>query len=364
LIRGPLALILVLSAILALWYFPFVTVSRRRWELRIGRTTLYLLIGWGLWVALLYLHPTAMVLMGTFCPLVFLRLPLRRAILAAAALTVSLYLFYALFYRPGESAPLVFALAGLLLTGAILLGIFISALIDQSRARQALADELRQAQADLLRVEREAGTLAERQRLAREIHDTLAQDFTSVIMHLSAAELHAGQDASAARDQVRQALRTARQGLDEARRIVWALRPEALERSSLAESIEQLAARWSAESGVPARTAVTGAPRPVRPEIEAAVLRAAQEALHNVRKHARARRVDLTLSYMSDLIALDVADDGVGFEPSAAPPEVQGGYGLKAMRERVEALGGALSVESGPGKGTALAVSLPLTEDS
>ncbi len=107
-------------------------------------------------------------------------------------------------------------------------------------------------------------------------------------------------------------------------------------------------------------TAVTGIPLPLNPPIETALLRITQEALHNIKKHAQAQHVNLTLSYMPDLLVLDVADDGLGFDTTLAGR----GFGLKTMRERAEGLGGTLTVESDLGKGTAVAVSIPLVEEA
>jgi signal transduction histidine kinase len=116
--------------------------------------------------------------------------------------------------------------------------------------------------------------------------------------------------------------------------------------------------KWSQLSGVKATVITTGQPRPVAPEIELALLRTAQEALANMAKHAGAGRVGVTLSYMDDVVTLDVRDDGVGFAASA-PSFRNGGFGLTAMRQRVEGLAGMLEVESEPGAGTTVAVSVP-----
>ena len=204
---------------------------------------------------------------------------------------------------------------------------------------------------------RESGQLGERRRLAREIHDTLIQGFASIAMNVQAAEGPA--DTARSSRHLEEALRTAREGLAEARRIVWALRPEVLEDASLPEALSSLAERWS-EGGVPAEVAVTGDARRLSPEIEATLLRAAQEALTNVRKHASAGRVVMTLSYMQDRVALDVKDDGGGFEPGRSGKAGSvGGFGLGAMRERAEQSGGTLAVESETGGGTTLVVELP-----
>lgn len=164
---------------------------------------------------------------------------------------------------------------------------------------------------------------------------------------------------------LRQIDRTAREGLEEARRLVRALRPESLEDASLAEALGRAAGHFTEETGVHVETRVNGDPGPLPPEVEITLLRVAQEALANVRKHAGGSlsRVAMTLSYLGDAIALDVRDDGVGFDVDrqASGHPYSGGFGLKGMRERIEALGGTFSVESSPGGGTALAVELPVT---
>ena len=211
---------------------------------------------------------------------------------------------------------------------------------------------------------RKAGMLGERQRLAREIHDTLAQGFTSIVMNLEAAEGALPEEIpeeDRARRHVDQARLTARESLTEARRLVWALRPESLDNASLPEALAQLAARWSDSAGVEAYANVTGTPRPIPAEAEVTVVRVTQEALANVLKHARASRVVVTLSYMSDLIALDIIDDGTGFDPERERGDTpESGFGLQAMRERIGQLGGALTIQSAPGEGTTLAAELPL----
>jgi signal transduction histidine kinase len=144
---------------------------------------------------------------------------------------------------------------------------------------------------------------------------------------------------------------------------VWALRPKLLEEAPLPEALARLAERWSEASGVAAVTTVTGTPRPLAPEVEVTLLRVAQEALANVRKHARANRTALTLSYMNDRVALDARDDGVGFDPERmAGSGREGGFGLGTMHERIERLNGTHSIESAPGEGTTLSVELPVTK--
>jgi signal transduction histidine kinase len=212
----------------------------------------------------------------------------------------------------------------------------------------------------LLAQAREAGVLDERQRMAREIHDTLAQGLTGIITQLQAAE-QASEDPPERRRHFDAAVTLARESLSEARRSVHALRPEALEQARLGDALTGVARRWTERSGVPAQVTVTGTVRPLSPEAESALLRTAQEALANVAKHAAATRAGVTLSYMDDEVVLDVRDDGRGFEPHRAPgaPEPSAGFGLVAMRQRIEGVGGTLHVESEPGEGTAISARVP-----
>jgi signal transduction histidine kinase len=173
--------------------------------------------------------------------------------------------------------------------------------------------------------------------------------------------------------------------------------PEPLVAARLPEALAGVAEKWSALHGVPAAVTVTGEPAQMRPEVEVTLLRAAQEALANVARHAGAAKVGLTLSYMEDQVTLDIRDDGVGFDPdraraglraaaaadSSAPGGLStstgspspsgvttstgpsstpaGGYGLLAMRQRIEGVAGTLEIESCPGAGTAISASVPVS---
>jgi signal transduction histidine kinase len=212
----------------------------------------------------------------------------------------------------------------------------------------------------LMEQARQTGVLQERQRLAHEIHDTLAQGFTSIVMHLEAAEQALPPEHPTVQRHLDLARKTARKSLTQARRVVQALRPEPLEQASLPEAINRVVARWSEESSIPAHTTLTGDPQPLHPEVEVTLLRVTQEALANVRKHAQAGQVNVTLSYMADVIVLDVQDDGVGMNHTPVTDATSGGFGLTAMRERVEQLHGSLLIESVPGEGTTLVVEIPL----
>ncbi|GAA1313893.1 histidine kinase [Planotetraspora silvatica] len=217
----------------------------------------------------------------------------------------------------------------------------------------------------LLAQAREAGVHDERQRMAREIHDTLAQGLTGIVTQLQAAE-HAVDDPAGLRRHIEAATRLARESLSEARRSVHALRPEPLQTARLSEALANVAGHWSSLHEIPVQVTTTGTARPMRPEAEVALLRTAQEALANVAKHARATRVGVTLSYMEHEVALDVRDDGGGFDPSRLGDGAtdglhvdRGGFGLIAMRQRIEGLSGTLQVESEPGAGTGISACVP-----
>jgi signal transduction histidine kinase len=209
--------------------------------------------------------------------------------------------------------------------------------------------------AQLLAQAREAGVLDERQRMAREIHDTLAQGLTGIIAQLQAAEQMHEVPAPWRRpfDAVKN---LARESLTEARRSVDALRPEPLRTARLSDALADVADRWSKLHGLPVQVTTTGTARPMTPEAEFALLRTAQEALANVAKHAGASRVGVTLSYLEQEVALDVRDDGKGFDLASLET---GGFGLTIMRQRVEELSGSLRVESEPGAGAGISACVP-----
>jgi signal transduction histidine kinase len=225
---------------------------------------------------------------------------------------------------------------------------------------EAALEENASLHAQLLVQAREAGVLDERQRMAREIHDTLAQGLAGILAQLQAAEQTLGEP-STLRRHVTNAMNLARDSLTEARRTVHAVQPEVLAEARLPDAISDVTRRWSEVHHVDAVLTTTGDARPMHADVEVTLLRAAQEALANVAKHAKASRVGLTLSYMEDLVTLDVRDDGVGFEPGAkrVNGSANGGFGLVGMRQRVQRLAGRLDIESEPGGGTAISATVP-----
>ena len=241
-------------------------------------------------------------------------------------------------------------------------------LSEANRRLEQMMEENAGLHSQLVAQAREAGIFDERQRMAGEIHDTLAQGLTGILAQLEAAEL-AEHDAPRRRRHLGLAKDLARDSLAEARRSVQALRPQKLEEARLPEALRGLSEQWTRTSGVPVRVEVDGEATPLQPALEVVLFRAAQEALANIAKHAKATRAGLTLTYMHDQVSLDVLDDGKGFDPNcprseveedAKPPHANGnGYGLAAMRRRLRQVGGGLEIESAPGDGTTVSASVP-----
>ncbi|WP_067482162.1 sensor histidine kinase [Actinomadura hibisca] len=221
---------------------------------------------------------------------------------------------------------------------------------------QGLIDDLVRTRDELAASQREAGVLEERQRLSREIHDTLAQGLSSMGILLQAADREWDADPQAARRHVRRAADAAADNLAEARRFVRALPPADLAAGSLPAALRGLLDRADG-TGPPARLQVDGAEYDLDTAAQAALVRVVQGALANVREHAGASAVMVTLTYLDDQVRLDVADDGTGFD--RARPGPGRGYGLTAMRERLAAAGGTLEIESVPGEGTVVAATVP-----
>ncbi|WP_433260494.1 sensor histidine kinase [Actinosynnema sp. CS-041913] len=315
----------------------------------------------GAWVALLVLSADAVWLAF---PLYFLQLHLlsRRVGLAAVAATaVAAITGFAAHTGAFTPATAIGPALGAAVAVAVVWGY--QALYRESERRRVLIDELTATRADLAKAEHTAGVLSERERLAREIHDTLAQGLSSIQLLLRAAERALPDQPGKAAGYVDQARQSAVDNLAEARRFVAALAPPALAESTLADALERLCATTSTRHRLTARFHLTGDPAPLPTAHEVALLRIAQSALANTVRHARSRTADVTLSYLDDHVAVDVVDDGSGFDPGRlpAPDPDTGGFGLAAMRARTQALGGTFTIETAEGRGTALAARLPVT---
>ncbi len=205
----------------------------------------------------------------------------------------------------------------------------------------------------------EVGALRERNRLAREIHDTLAQRLTAIILHLETSEalLEAGAASAQVTEAVNRALTLARIGLEEARRSVADLRAAPLEGRTLVEAMAMLAQEIQANAGLPVEWRLEGSVCPLPVRVEVALYRIAEEALRNVVEHAQATQAQLLLTFLPRAVRLTVTDDGKGFDPLQIPPDA---FGIRGMRERAQLLGGRLSIQSQPGQGAHLQVILPV----
>jgi NarL family two-component system sensor histidine kinase LiaS len=201
---------------------------------------------------------------------------------------------------------------------------------------------------NLLQVRQELATLEERNRLARDLHDSVKQQVFATTMTLGAAETLWTQDPEAAREKVGQALALSQQAQRELTGLIHELRPVGLEGKGLVAALREHVDRWSRQTAIAASVTVQGE-RSLPLEVEQVLFRVAQEALANVAKHSKAKGVQLTISCPGETAILEVADDGYGFVPPSAGDR---GMGLRSMRERAEALGGDLEVESTPGEGT------------
>ncbi|MDO8147798.1 histidine kinase [Isoptericola sp. b515] len=317
------------------------------------------------WAVLLVLSPEAL---WTAFPLLLLQMHVlgpRRGLPAVAVTTV---VAVGAGLARAEGPWLGFVL-GPVLGAAVAAGVVLGleAIVRESQARQRALDELTRARRHLARAERESAVAAERERLARDIHDTLAQSLSAIELLLRTADEAIGTDDARARALVARSREAAASSLAEARRFVRDLTPVDLDGGTLLAALRRVAERSTATADEAAGHAgaltvtveSSGTPRPLPLAVETALLRVAQSALANVVRHARATQAGVVLRFTDDTVVLDVVDDGCGFDPGATD-----GFGLAAMRSRAAELGGTLVVDSTPGSGTALAVAVPLAEEA
>lgn len=360
---APARVTLMLSLAIALTLWHIVTLVRhepdetRPWVMLVYCAGMLPLFG-----TLLVLHPAFLfVAFGLYAQL-FHRLPWRWLALAGGLFTALL-----IAYQLRHLGPLSFTgaiILALVFVTATLLALLLDGISRQSRARLQVIAELEQTRAELAADEWQAGVLAGRERLAGESHDALAQGFASIVMQLEALEQAQPGLGPRARRHLDNARDAARNSLDEARRQARASRPGALDSVALLDALRQVTARWAAESGIAAAFAIRGNPEPLGADRDLLLLQAAREGLTNVRKHAAARSATLTLTYFADRCVLNVQDDGRGFVPDlpVAVDPTSGGLGLAGLRSRAAALGASVVVESAPGEGATLSVSIPYTE--
>jgi signal transduction histidine kinase len=350
-LTGAGAMPIVLAVVLGAIY------GAGAWIARGGRSAagvIWVLALTVVWAALVWLVPEAAYLVF---PLFFLYLhvlpgaagPL--AVVATTALTIAAFALHGGLTVGGVVGPVVGA--GV----ALLIGLGYAALERRAAEREELMAELLATRDRLAAAEREQGTLAERGRLAREIHDTVAQGLSSIQMLLYAAERA---DATGPGiDHIRLARQTAADGLAETRRFIRELAPPSLTHG-LGPALERLARGWGEHAGVAVDVDVPD--EVILPmDAQTALLRIAQGALANVAQHASATHVRVSLGTSEGAVRLTVSDDGRGFDPASDAAQDGGtdSFGLRAMRERVDQLDGTIEVASAPARGTTVAVTLP-----
>ncbi|MET0419389.1 MAG: sensor histidine kinase [Actinoplanes sp.] len=312
-----------------------------------GRSArLVLLVQVALFAVAVFAVPFTTWLLFAITPLIFMLAPLRTAVVLVVIANLVPVAAVAVL-NPPEVLPQLL-ISAISCAAGLWLGFWIVRVIEQNIERGQLIERLEASQAEVARLSHEAGVGAERARLAGEIHDTLAQGFTSIITLLQAA------DPSLADERLALAVRTAKENLAEARALVAALSPSALAAGSLPDSVRRQASRFAEETGTPATFRLTGDERELPTAVAVVVLRAAQEALTNVRRHAGAQSAAVLLAYSETSVRLVVRDDGRGFVPGAAD-----GFGLSGMRARAAQVNGTLSVHSDPSLGTTIELEVP-----
>jgi signal transduction histidine kinase len=231
----------------------------------------------------------------------------------------------------------------------------IQSFIRENQERQLLIDELHEREAEVAALSAARGAEQERTRIAREMHDTLAQGFTSIITLGHAVQGELDGDPATARRHIELITATAQENLAESRRIIAALSPARLAGASLPQALGRVVAGFTAETDVAATLEVRGTVHAASPAIDVVALRVVQEALANARKHARAGHAAVAIEYASEAVTVEIRDDGIGFD--AATPT--SGFGLASMHSRVLESGGTLDLTSKPGAGTTVRATLP-----
>jgi signal transduction histidine kinase len=309
----------------------------------------------GLFVLGLWAASATVAAIPAIYPLIFATLPLPAALAVSMAITLTPLLITVVQHGTDwPNLPVAIACTLVGVVAAPVIGTVIVTSVKQRTRLATLVEELAASRAESARLSREAGAAAERERLAREIHDTLAQGFTSIVALAQAVEPELNADTDAARRHVELIRSTARENLAEARAMVAELAPTALHDGSLSAAIQRQCERLSAESGIAATLRVDGELPPLGMPIDVVLLRAAQEAFANIRKHSAASAVTVAMSAVESGVRISVADNGIGL-----PAGHTEGFGLRGLRARATQVGGTLTVTPTPGGGTTVTVEVP-----
>lgn len=352
--RSPAAAAVILALMLT-WLVVGGRSVPRLGELS-WRPILYIAVAAVLWIAAMWFSPAAFIAIPALYPIVFSTLPLSAAVGAAIVVTL-IPLTVDIAINGVDSAHLSIGIAMTLLglVAGPIIGTMVVNTVRQRIRLATLIEELEASRAESALWSREAGAAAERQRLAHEIHDTLAQGFTSIIALAQAVQAELRTDPAAAVRHIALIDTTARANLSESRTMVSSLTPPALEDDSIAAAIRRQCDSFATETGVPVTLITDEGLPPSAMASNVVLLRAAQESLSNVRRHARATAVTARLSAQDARLRLTLSDNGVGLGDVH-----RDGFGLRGMAARVAQIGGTLTISETPRGGVTVAVEVPL----
>lgn len=348
---------IVLWVTLSLLVIAYLTMGR--FALRDGRFaapfSVILIVASGVIVAC---SPNAAIIQSIAFPLLWCVFDSRRpSIIATVLLTLSVSAgFLSAIGTGADAIAQTVMIESISLVGSLALGLWISQIAELSHERKRLLDELTETQGQLAALNRESGITSERERLAREIHDTIAQDLTALVMlaQRTQRELAAGKT-SIAVEQLTILEDGARNALAETRALVASAAPVGLTSGNIGDALHRLATRFSRETGVTVLVDLNDVTA-IHRDAEVVLLRIAQEGLANVRKHADATAAVIELTAEKEAVRLTVRDDGRGFDTRASTD----GFGLSGMRDRLALVDGSLDISSSATEGTSLVARLPV----
>jgi signal transduction histidine kinase len=319
------------------------------------RCVVFVTVAVALFFLALWAAPAAIAAVPAIYPLIFAPLPLPAALVVTTAVNVApLILALAVYGTRWPNLPIAVALTVVGVIAAPVIGIVIMTSMKQRARLASLVDELAASRAESSRLSREAGAATERERLAREIHDTLGQGFTSIVALAQAVEPELESDTAAAKRHVELIRETARENLAEARVMVAELIPTALHEGSLAGAVQRQCDRLAAETGIAVTMHMDDDLPPLGMATDVVLLRATQEAFANIRKHAQATTAAVELSKSDSGVQLTVSDNGIGLAEKHTE-----GFGLRGMRARAAQVGGTMAVSPTAGGGTTVTVEVP-----
>jgi len=335
------------------------------WELTVGRgvsrvgalnerTATFVAVVLVMSILAVWFSRVAVVAVPAIYPIIFSALPMLTAIVVTTAFTVTpLAITLAEQGFRAPEIPLAVAITLLGVVAAPLIGVMVVTATRQRFQLAAVVSELEATRAESARLSREAGVAAERERLAHEIHDTLAQGFTSIVALAQAVQAELDTNPAAACQHIELIGSTARENLAEARVMVAGLTPTALDEGSLAAAIRRQCDRLAAETGIAVHVSVDDVPA-LGMATDVVLLRATQATFANVRKHSHATDVDVRVATIAGHVRLSLQDNGIGLNGTHVE-----GFGLRGMRSRVAQVGGAMSVSPTPGGGLTVTIEVP-----